>query len=165
MQKYLKNNIVIASALTFSCVILTVLYYAKGLVMPTFISFVGNILIMMLTILGVVICTSIFMLAIDSLFFKDIKFRERFFYITKSLWLSQLVILPISLILFIVNIFVNLEISIVNNIVVFSISYISQLVLFFSYRFITNRNWNIVIKVVAFQIIFTVLILLLLKLI
>ena len=111
------------------------------------------------------ICTSIFMLALDSLFFKDIKFRERFFYITKSLWLSQLVILPISLILFIVNIFVNLEISIVNNIVVFSISYISQLVLFFSYKFITNRNWNIVIKVVAFQIIFTVLILLLLKLI
>ena len=165
MQKYLKNNIVIAFALTFSCVILTVLYYTKGLVMPTFISFIGNTLIMMLTILGVVICTSIFMLAIDSLLFKAIKFRERFFYITKSIWLSQLVILPISLILFIVNIFVNLEVSIANNIVLFSISYLSQLVLFFSYRFITNRNWNIVIKVVAFQIIVTVLMSLLLKLI
>lgn len=163
MQKYLKNNIFIAFGLTVSCILLTFIYYTKGLVMPTFVSFVGNILIMMLTILGIVICTGIFMLAIDSLFFKAIKFKERFFYITKSLWLSQLVILPISLILLVVNIFANVEVSIINNIVVFSISYLSQLVLFFSYRFITNRNWNIVIKVVASEFVFTLLLSVILK--
>lgn len=163
MQKYLKNNMVIALALTISCIILTVLYYIKGLVLPNFISLVGNALIMLSSILGVVVCGSIFMLATDSLFCRDQKFKNRFFYLTKSLWLSQILLLPISLILLILNIFVSIDISIINSIVVFSISYLSQLVLFFSYKFITNRDWNITIKVVASQFMLTLLLILLLK--
>ena len=77
MQKYLKNNMVIALALTISCIILTVLYYIKGLVLPNFISLVGNALIMLSSILGVVVCGSIFMLATDSLFCRDQKFKNR----------------------------------------------------------------------------------------
>ena len=163
MQKYLKDNMVIASALAISCIILTVLYYIKGLVLPNFISFVGNALIMLSSILGVVICGSIFMLATDCLFCRDQKFKNRFFYLTKSLWLSQILLLPISLILLILNIFVSIDISIINSIVVFSISYLSQLVLFFSYKFITNRDWNITIKVIASQFALTLLLNLLLK--
>lgn len=163
MQKYLKNNIVIALALTISCIILTILYYIKGLVLPNFISFAGNVLIILLSILGVVICGSVFMLATDSLFCRDKKFKERLFYVTKSLWISHILILPISLILLTVNLFVDLDISTINNIVVFSISYLSQLILFFSYKFITNRDWSITIKVVASQFILTLLLTLLLK--
>ena len=163
MQKYLKNNMVIASALTISCIILTVLYYIKGLVLPNFISLVGNALIMLSSIFGVVICGSIFMLATDFLFCRDQKFKNRFFYLTKSLWLSQILLLPISLILLMSNIFISIDISIINSIVVFSISYLSQLVLFFSYKFITNRDWNITIKVVASQFMLTLLLILLLK--
>ena len=163
MQKYLKNNIVIASALIVSCIVLTALYYIKGLVLPNFISFAGNALIMLSSILGVVICGSVFMLATDSLFCRDKKFKERFFYITKSLWLSHILILPISLILLVANLFVNLDISVINNIVVFSISYLSQLVLFFSYKFITNRAWNTTIKVVASQFFLMLFLTILLK--
>ena len=118
MQKYLKNNVIITLVLAISCIILTVLYYTKGLVLPNFVSFAGNVLIMLLSILGIVICSSIFMLATDSLFCRDQKFKNRFFYLTKSLWLSQILLLPISLILLILNIFVSMDISIINSIVV-----------------------------------------------
>lgn len=163
MQKYLKNSIVIALMITIACTVLTLIYYMCGMVLPNFISFFGNMLIIILSILGIVICNSIFILATDSLFCRDQKFKKRFFYLSKSLWLSQVLLLPISLILLILNIFVSMDISIINSIVVFSISYLSQLVLFFSYKFITNRDWNTTIKVVSSQFMLTLLLTLLLK--
>jgi hypothetical protein len=89
------------------------------------------------------------------------KFKERFFYVMKSLWLSRFVILPTILILFFVNLFINLEFVLINKIITFAIVYLSQLTLFFSYKFITGNNWHTTIKVVASQSILSVLLLLL----
>ena len=163
MQKYLKNNIVIMSVLFVSCLLLTFLFYLKGLVLPIFISFTGNILIFVLSIVGVVLCNSLFMFATDSIFCKKIKFKERFFYVTKSLWMSQCLLLPIVLILCIVNCFINLSIDFINNVIVISISYLSQLILFITYKFVTKNTWVITIKVVSLQFALMSLLNLLLK--
>lgn len=152
MQKYLKNNITIAIAVFASCAMLTTIYYLKGLVLPNALSFIGNTSIMALTILGTVLCNGLFLLATDALFFRDEKFKNRFFYVTKALWISQLLLLPVSFILLLANLFVNLDISIINNAVVVSISFLSQLILFFSYKFVTNHDWSETIKVVSSQI-------------
>lgn len=163
MRKYLKNNIAITSVLIASCIILTFLFYLKGLVLPTFISFGGNILIIALSIFGVVFCNSLFMLAADSIFCKKIKFKERFFYITKSLWMSQFLLLPIVLILCLINCFINLNINFINNVIVISISYLSQLTLFMTYKFVTKNNWETTIKLVSLQFALVFILNLLLK--
>jgi len=90
-------------------------------------------------------------------------FKERFFYVTKSLWMAQFVLLPTVLVLFLVNLIFNLEFSTINKIVVFSMSYLSQIALFFSYKLVTKSDWAITIKVVASQSMLTILLSVLLK--
>lgn len=163
MKKYLKNNIIIGVFLLLSTLLLTVLYYIKGLIQENPISFIENFIIIFFSIFGVVFCSGIFMLASDSIFCREKKFKERFFYVTKSLWLSQLIILPVSIILLLVNFIFNLDVFIINKIIVFTISYASQIFLFFSYKFVTKHDWFTTIKVVTSQGILTILIILLLK--
>jgi len=163
MQKYLKNNLTITAVLIISSVLITILYYFKDLVLPNAISFVGNIVIIFSSILGIVLCGSVFLLAIDAMINRNIRFKERLFYTIKSLCISQFMLLPVILILLLINVFVDLEFSIINKIVVFSISYLSQICLFFSYKLVTKSNWSTTIKVVASQSILAILLSILLK--
>ncbi len=163
MRRILKNNFFIAAIIFISVFLVTTIYYVKGLVFFNFLSLFGNVSIILMTMLSVIVCNSLFVLATDYLFCKHSTFKERFFYITKSMWLSQLPLLPVTLILIFLNFFVNLEISTINDIIVFCIAYLSQLVLFFSYKFITNRDWSTTIKVVASQFLLTLILSFLLK--
>ena len=131
--------------------------------MPNALSFIGNTIIIFASILGVILCGDIFLLAVDSVINRGVKFKQRFFYTFKSLCMSQFMLLPVILILLTVNAFINLEFSIINKIVVFSISYQSQIILFFSYKFITKNDWNTTVKVVASQSVLTILLSLLLR--
>ena len=159
MIKYLKNTLVMSTSILISSLLITSLYCFKS---PES-SFWLNELFVILSIVGMVVCGSVFLLATDSIFCRGRKFKERFIYVIKSLWLSQCVILPVVLCLFLVNAFFNLILLDINKVIVFSISYLSQFTLFFSYKFITDYDWSTTIKVVASQFILTSLLTSLMK--
>ena len=163
MLKLLKSNYIISSIILISSILITILFCIKSSIVLNLSSFLGNWLIIFLTIAGMVLCESIFLLSVDSIICRGKKFKERIFYVMKSLWLSQIILLPIILTLFLVNTFINLDVSLINKILAFSIAYLSQLVLFFSYKFVTRYDWSTTIKVVASQSILTILLTLLLK--
>ena len=163
MLKLLKNNYLICAITLISSILTTTLICVKSSMILNLSSFLLNELIVLVTIVVVVFCEGIFLISTDSLFCRKKSFKDRFFYVMKSIWISQFVLLPIILILFVVNFFVELDISIINKIIVVSISYLGQLVLFFSYKFITKYDWNTTIKVVASQSVLTIFLTLLLK--
>ncbi|MCL2311390.1 MAG: hypothetical protein FWC41_02705 [Firmicutes bacterium] len=163
MLKHLKNNFVIGGLTLISSILITILYCLKNYEELNTLCFLQNGIFILGTIVSMVICGSIFLLSVDAIILKNVKFKERIFYTMKSLWLSQFIVLPIILILFLINFFVDLEFSIINKIVVFTISYLSQIFLFFSYKFVTKYDWATTIKVVASQSILTICLSILLK--
>jgi hypothetical protein len=146
--KFLENNLIISAIIIVSVLLMVFLYYLKGSIL-NFGSFLINSMIILSTIFGIVISEGVFLLSIDSIVCRKVKFKEKFFYITKSLWLSQCILLPVVLCLILINFLINLNIFAINKIIVFVVSYLSQLILFFSYKFVTKRNWVTTIKIVA----------------
>lgn len=149
MPKCLKNNYLICLSLLLSSFFMTFLLCSKTYDNLTFKCLFINGLFVLLTILITVTCESLFLLAIDSLICNDQKFVKRFLYTFKSLWLSQCILLPISLFLMLFNGFVNLNLTTVNKILIFSMSYLSQVALLFAYKFVTARDWSTSIKIVS----------------
>lgn len=164
-MKYLKNNFVIFAIIFISSILTTLLYCLKSGIDVSLLYFFQNEVLVLGSIALLVICNSVFLLAVDNIFCRNVKFKERFFYIMKSLWISQFLLLPVILVLLAVNIFVDLKFLTINNIVVFTISYLSQIALVFSYKFVTNKKWYTTIKVIASQGILMFLITTLLKII
>lgn len=152
MIKYIKNNYIIASATMLYCIFIGVICSINYSLTAIAI----NTGLFMLTMALNVLVNGIFLFAIDAFIRQKKTFKLRFFEITKALWISQLILLPISLIAVILNPFISLSDEATVKIITFSLKYICPFVLFFSYKNITKSDWPTTIKVVSITFILMV---------
>lgn len=108
-----------------------------------------NFSLVLVTVFFSTLLNGAFLFAIDSFIRQKVQFKARFFKLTKSLWVSQLILLPVSIVTLAIIPFVSISAITIVRIVTFTIRYICPFALLFSYKYTTNSDWFTSIKVVS----------------
>lgn len=130
-----------------------------------YVYLIVNTCIFILTLGLSVLSDSIFLFIVDVFIRQKIQLKERVFQIIKSIFISKLVLFPASICLLGLNSFVKIDVVVISRYVTFLLIYASQFILLFAYKKLTQSSWNLAIKVVCLQFIFSSFLSLILKLI
>lgn len=122
-----------------------------------------NTCIFILTLGLSIVNGTLFLIIVDAFIRQEIQFKERFFQIIKSIFISKLILFPVSICLLVLNMFIKMDLVALSKCITFLLIYASQFILLFTYKKITQSSWDITIKVVTLQFIFSSFLSLLLK--
>lgn len=142
----LKNKYIISGLTLLYCVCIGLLYSFRNF---GFNFIVLNFSLVLVTVFFSTLLNGAFLFAIDSFIRQKVQFKARFFELTKSLWVSQLILLPVSIVTLATISFISISAITIVRIVTFAIRYICPFALLFSYKYITNSDWFTSIKVVS----------------
>ena len=144
MIKYMQNRYIIALSTLLYCVCIGVLY--SNTLNTKFVML--NSVIVFITVCLNVLTTSLFLMPINC-FVNNIKLKECFGKLVKAIWISQMILVPISLILILLKTVIYLDMGVRVKIINFTMQYICPFVLFYAYKNVTKADWITTIKVVS----------------
>lgn len=142
----LKNKYIISGLTLLYCTFIGLLYSLKNFSL-NFIAL--NSALVLITVIFNTLLNGAFLIAIDSFIRQKVSFKVRFFELTKSLWVSQLILLPVSLIILATIPFISISAITIVRIITFTLRYVCPFALLFSYKSMTDSDWFTSIKVVA----------------
>ena len=147
------NKYTILLSLFLSSAIIAILYS-----LGNFNLFIGNFLVVLGTFIIQIVSVGLFILMSEKIIIPKKKFKNRFFQITKSILIAQMVMLPIACIILIIYPFFNIPIEMISKIIITATNYVVLLLVFFSYRFVTKSDNHTAAKVIFSAIILIMLI-------
>lgn len=157
--KITKNRTVFCLTLVYS-VLIGLLYSFDNF---NLVYLTVNTCIFILTLGLSIVNGTLFLIIFDAFIRQEIQFKERFFQIIKSIFISKLILFPVSICLLVLNMFIKMDLVALSKCITFLLIYASQFILLFTYKKITQSSWDITIKVVTLQFIFSSFLSLLLK--
>ncbi len=137
------------------CVLIGIIYSLNKFDM---LYFMVNLCVFILTLALNVTKDILFLTTVDMFIRQRIPFKKRLLEIIKSICFSKLILLPLSICLLLLNIFVKIDLILLSKIITFSLIYVSQFLLLPAYKAITKSDWLMTIKVVSAELIITTLI-------
>lgn len=155
MVKYVQNKSIIFFITFIYSILIGILYSLENFKL-TFIAI--NTGVFLLTILLYVIGNGIFLIIVDNFMRQGIPFKIRFSELMKAILISKLILLPISLLLLSLSLFIKLDVLVLAKVITISMSYICPFILLFAYKLVTKTDWIITIKVVVVSFIIMTLI-------
>ena len=154
MIKYIPKKSIIFSITFIYSILIGILYSLENFKL-TFIAI--NTGVFLLTILLYVIGNGIFLIIVDNFMRQGIQFKIRFSELVKAILISKLILLPISLLLLGLSLFIKLDVLVLTKVITISLNYVSPFILLFSYKLVTKADWNITIKVVSIAFLIVIL--------
>lgn len=145
IKKRIKSNLTLTLISFFYCTLVTLLYTTNF----NFKFVSKNFIIITLTMFVGFIINGVFLVSVDSFIRVNVKFRDSFFKDFKSLWISYATLLPVSLGLTLINLFVGIPMVTVIKVITVTIRYVCPFVLLWSYKLINKESWDVTIKVVS----------------
>lgn len=145
IKKRIESKLMLTLISFFYCVLVTLLYTTNF----SFKFLSKNFLVITLTMGIGFIINGIFLFSVDSFIRVNVKFRDGFFKNFKSLWISYATLLPVSLGLTLINLFVSIPMFTVIKVITVSIRYVCPFVLLWSYKLVNKESWDVTIKVVS----------------
>ncbi len=154
MIKYIQKKSIIFSITFIYSILIGILYSLENFKL-TFIAI--NTGVFLLTILLYVIGNGIFLIIVDNFMRQGIQFKIRFSELVKTILISKLILLPISLLLLGLSLFIKLDVLVLTKVITISLNYVSPFILLFSYKLVTKVDWDITIKVVSIAFLIVIL--------
>jgi len=148
MLKYISNKYILLLSVGFSSVVIALLYSLNNINL-----FVGNFFVVLATFIIQIISVGIFLNMSDAIINPKKAFKLRFFQTIKIILTSQLIMLPIGLILLLIYPCFHISTEWITKIIITATNYVVLLALFFSYPFVTKSDKYTTIKVVSSTII------------
>ena len=145
MIKYMENKYIATLGTLLYCGCIGILYTSKLNIR----SVIVNSLIVFITVCLSISTTSVFLVPIDSFFNNNIELKGRFWKLVKAIWISKIILLPVSLILILLTAMIYLDMEVRVKIINFTMQYICPFVLFYSSKNVTKVDWITTIKVVS----------------